>query len=615
MVNQPLVEGLLIPPWQQPRRFGVLYGLLIVTIVTLLGRSFYLQIWRGSNFLQAAEGNRVSIDLITAPRGIIYDTNGTQLVENIASTDLLIDPNLLPTEEFESPLIEQLPQLINRSPEDVRLAVASARQRRQPVVLAKAIDHDTVLLLEEAKPTLPGIRLVSSLVRRYPYADASAHTLGYTGPITAEELVEKSLYAPTDITGKTGIEKQYDEILHGTHGASYREVNAAGHTQKELGNEPPVAGSNLTLSLDQELQSYIQTLFADRAEQQAARRDSAQVSGAVVAIDPRSGAVRALVSYPAFDPNIFSQPAQRGSGASLFTDDSQPLFNRAIDGEFPPGSTIKPFLAAAGLAEGIITPQTTVLSTGKLSIGQWEFPDWKGGGHGVTDLNKAIAESVNTFFYLLAGGDDQRPGLGVVKIKKYLDEFGWGKPTKIDLPQEASGFLPSPEWKQTTKHEQWYIGDTYHLGIGQGDVLATPLQLAAATVAIANGGTWFEPHLIEKIAPPATAETVIKSSPRSLTDDIAPAHLAAVKDAMRATVATGSGRQLISLPVPLAGKTGTAQIGGSNLTHAWFTSFGPFDTPELVITVLLEKGGEGDKDAVPFTKNIWEWWVEHRYPK
>ena len=478
MVGPTIVEGLLAPPRQQPRRFGMLYLLLILVTVSFLGRSFYLQIWRGSKFLQAAEGNRVSIDLITAPRGIIYDSYGKQLVENIASTDLLIDPILLPSEEFEAPLIERLPPLLGKPAEEVRVAVATTRQKRRPVVLMKALDHNLVLKLEEEKATLPGIRLVSSLVRQYVYANATAHAIGYTGPISAEELAEQTQYVPTDITGKTGIEKQYNDVLHGKHGAAYREVNAAGHTQKELGSEPPLAGSDLTLSLDQELQSYIYQLFADRQEQQGAAPDALAVSGAVVAIDPRSGAVRALVSYPAYDPNVFSQPALHGSGSALFTDAEQPLFNRALDGEYPPGSTIKPFLAVAGLAEGIITPQTTVLSTGKLVIDQWEFPDWKAGGHGVTNINKAIAESVNTFFYLLAGGDEQHTGLGVVKIKGYLEKFGWGAPTKIDLPSEAAGFLPSPNWKERVKKERWYIGDTYHLGIGQGDVLATPLQLS-----------------------------------------------------------------------------------------------------------------------------------------
>lgn len=609
MENLTIVEGIAAARPRQPRRFGILYGLMGIVAAVLVGRSFYLQIWHGSLFLQAAEGNRVAIHEITAPRGIIYDHHGKQLVENVASTDLVLDPTLLPGEEYEAPLIEQLPAVVGVTAEDVRIAIQNARQKQRPQVVARALDHDVVLRLEETKDQLPGIRLVSSLVRKYPYSLRTAHVVGYTGAISSEELADHVDYSPTDITGKTAVEKQYDEILHGKHGAQLREVNAAGQIQKELGTKPPVAGSNLTLALDYELQEYIYQLFTDRRDQ-ATQKDGPPVSGSVVALDPRTGAVRALVSYPSYDPNIFSQPALQGTGTQLFKDPQQPLFNRGIDGEYPPGSTIKPFLAAAGLEERVITPQTTVVSTGMVSVGQWRFPDWKSGGHGVTSLNKAIAESVNTFFYLLAGGDGQRQGLGVVKIKHYLEKFGWGESTGIDLPNEAAGFLPSPQWKEEVKHERWYIGDTYHLGIGQGDVLASPLQVAVATMGIANNGKIFQPYLIEKIAPPDRAEQLTAATHHTLP--IKAAHLAVVKSAMRSTVTEGSGRALSTLPVAVAGKTGTAQIGGTQDTHAWFTSFGPYDQPNLVVTVLLERAGEGDDEAAPFAKKIWEWWGQHR---
>lgn len=604
-----IVEGSASARTRHPRRFGILYVLMGAVATILLGRSFYLQIWQGSAFLQAAEGNRVAIHEITAPRGIIFDRWGKQVVENVASTDLVLDPILLPGEEYEAPLIEQLPTIIGITAEDVRLALQTTRVRQRPQVLARALDHDVILRLEETKNQLPGIRLASSLVRQYPYSLSGAHVIGYTSAISSEELLKHPNYSSTDITGKTGVENEYDEILRGEHGAQFREVNAAGHIQKELGAKAPVAGSNLTLALDYELQQYIYQLFADR-QAVAQEKGARGVSGAVVALDPHSGAVRALVNYPSFDPNIFSQPALQGTGAQLFKDEAQPLFSRASDGEYPPGSTIKPFLAAAGLEEGLITPETTVVSTGEVRVGPWQFPDWKSGGHGVTNLNKAIAESVNSFFYLLAGGNDQRSGLGVVKIKYYLEKFGWGSPTGIDLPHEATGFLPSPEWKEKTKHESWYIGDTYHLGIGQGDVLASPVQVATATVALANGGKVFKPHLVEKIAPPGRRErtTVVTSQPLP----IKAAHLNAIKAAMRSTITDGSGRALADLPVMVAGKTGTAQIGGTEATHAWFTSFGPYDNPQLVITILLEKAGEGDDEAAPFAKKIWQWWAENR---
>ena len=329
--------------------------------------------------------------------------------------------------------------------------------------------------------------------------------------------------------------------------------------------------------------------------------------GSIIALDPRSGAIRALVNYPAYDPNAFSQPGKFSESTVFFGDERQPLFNRAISGSYAPGSTIKPLIAAAGLQEGVITRNTSFLSTGGINIGIWSFPDWKSGGHGQTNVTKAIAESVNTFFYLLAGGDENIKGLGVEKITEYLSAFSWGKTTGIDLPNEAEGFLPSAEWKKEVKDERWYIGDTYHLGIGQGDVLVTPLQVAVGTAAIANGTTVYQPFIV--------ADKVAQNSSRTEHKTKIPinkSHIQTVQEGMRQAVLEGSARRLSSLPLAVAGKTGTAQFaGGIENTHAWFTSFAPYDTPELTVTVLLEKGGKGDEHAVPIAQEIWQWWHEH----
>ncbi|MEX1998029.1 MAG: penicillin-binding protein 2 [Candidatus Andersenbacteria bacterium] len=590
-------------------RFHILYLALFIATAILVSRSFYLQVLQGSRFLADAEGNRVASIPVIAPRGIIYDRTGKQLVENVASTDLVLDPTILPSEEFEAPLIEKLPQYITLTPEQIQKVLQTTRHTQRVTVLAKALDHDTVLRLQEAQSELPGIRLISSLVRKYPYEQAAAHILGYTSPITAEELEKNQNFLSTDITGKTGLEKQYDQELHGKHGALYVEVDATGRPQKELKQELPVEGNALHLTIDIELQEYIHQLLNDYNEQ-SKQDNKPLISGAVVALDPRSGSIRALVSFPSYDPNVFSQPALKDSATALFKAPLQPLFNRVSDGAYPPGSTIKPLLAAAALEEGVITPQTTVLSTGGLAIGPWNFPDWKAGGHGTTEVTKAIAESVNTFFYLLAGGDETRSGLGVSRITAYLEKFGWGKATGIDLPSETSGFLPTPAWKEAVKKERWYIGDTYHLGIGQGDVLASPLQITLAMAALANGGQWHEPYLVESLTHTDTTQT---PSHTSYTLPVQSQNIAVIRGGMRRTVAEGSGRRLAALPLALAGKTGTAQLGGTDDTHAWFTSFGPYESPELVLTVLLEKGGAGDRDAIPVAENIWQWWIEHRW--
>ena len=582
------------------RRWWFLYAMAVGVIVVLLGRSYYLQVMRGSEFRVTAEGNRVTAVPIPAPRGILYDTNGVQLVENIASTDVVLNPAQLPREENESVLIERLPKLLPVTADEVRGALTQARRTQRSVRLVAALEHETLIELERELEQLPGVEPTSSLVRHYFHGSHVAPVLGYTSPVTAEELIERDDLRPTDITGKTGLEAVYDQALHGRHGVQYEEVDAGGQTQKQIDRREPIAGADLSLTLDIELQEFVYTLLEEEEAQAAS----------VVALDPRSGAIRALVSFPSYDGNTFSQPALSDQVSAIISDERQLLFNRAVAGTFPPGSTIKPFIAAGALADNVITPNTTFLSTGGLSIGIWNFPDWKAGGHGTTDVKKAIAESVNTFFYLITGGDETQSGLGVDRTTEHLREFGWGNPTGIDLPSEASGFLPSPEWKESVKEERWYIGDTYHLAIGQGDVLATPLQIASSTAAVANGGTAYQPFVVRSLTWPEKEAEEQPTSGRKVS--IPASHIETVRQGMRQTVTEGSGRSLSFLPIPLAGKTGTAQVSGTEETHAWFTSFGPYDEPELVITVLIERGGAGDRVAAPIARKMWEWWQENR---
>lgn len=583
-------------PWR-PRWLGV-FLMLIMTV--LMGRGFYIQVVEGREFRERAEYNRVQSTLLTAPRGIIYDRNRTPLVENISSTDLVIDPIALPKSEHEELLLENLPKLVPElSAEEVREALMRARESGQVSPLRKALDYEEVLVLREKQQELPGVLLSSSLVRNYLHSTAASHVLGYTGSVTSDDLATNKALHPIDIVGKQGIERQYDEVLRGTNGFSYVEVNAGGAPQADLGKVEPVSGQDLQLSLDIELQEFVYGLFSERAEEKREAADPQTVSGAVVVLQPQTGEVLASVSYPAYDPNVFSQPGRRGEAEKIFSATENPLFNRVTDGTFASGSTIKPFLALAGLEAGIITADTTVLSTGGIEIGQWSFPDWKAGGHGLTDVKKAIAESVNTFFYLLAGGDETHTGLGVERARGYLEQLGWNKPTGIDLPSEAAGFLPSKQWKEEVKEERWYIGDTYHFGIGQGDVLTTPLQVASSTAALATG-TWRQPQFV-----PSEGK-VAQSLPFESS------HITTVQQGMRQTITEGSGRLLSDLSVPLAGKTGTAQVGGSENTHAWFTSYAPYEHPKVVVVVLLEKGGGGDTDAVPFAKEVWSWIIEHR---
>lgn len=611
IAETPLIESTKTARSARARRFGSLYLILAVSFVVLAGRSFYLQVVHGAHFRTTAEGNRVTAQLKPAPRGIIYDRNGTQLVENVASTDIVVNPAQLPTRENESILIERLPKLLSLSAPDIQTALNETRQTQRPTRLKAAVDHETLLAIERELPQLPGIELVSSLVRQYPHGYLEPHVLGYTSPVSAQELESRENVVPTDITGKAGLERFYDEQLRGRHGARYVEVNANGTPIKQLAEYDSVPGQDLHLSLDSELQSRIMDILSEYQEEHSEKTDR-PLSGAVIALDPRSGAIRALVSYPSYDPNIFSQPHLNDQTTNIIKQEQQPLFNRAISGTYPPGSTIKPLIASAALEKGVITPTTTVLSTGGINVGPWSFPDWKGGGHGVTNVTKAIAESVNTFFYTIAGGYNEQPGLGVERLTEELRRFNWGQPTGIDVPQEADGFLPSPEWKEETKGERWYIGDTYHLGIGQGDILATPIQIASATSTIANGGTVYQPSLVAaRTAPDDTSTT---HHPKSHASGFSQQTIQTVQGGMRETVngTSGSARSLNTMGIPLAGKTGTAQVGGTDDTHAWFTSYGPYNNPELVITILIEYGGGGDTTAVPLARKIWEWWIDNR---
>ncbi len=583
---------------QGQRRFYILSVVLCITMAAIVGRGAYLQVVQGGGFRARAEHNRLESTLIPAPRGIIYDMHHTQLVENISSTDLVITPSELPLQEHEGGIIDRLAAILTTvPPEEIQVAITKARTTRQNTLLSKAIDHTTVLEIEKSERDLPGVHLASSLVRKYPYAESFAHVLGYTSPVTAQELEEDATLAVTDTTGKQGIEKTYDASLRGQHGFTSTEVNASGNQKTDLGTKAAIPGEDVTLTIHAELQKFIYGLFSEaNAKRHTTQKEP--IRGVAIVLDSNSGAVRSLISYPSYDSNAFSQPSLRSQTGKIFQEPGNPLFNRATNGTYPSGSTIKPFLAAAALQEGVITPQTTVRSTGGIKVGPWSFADWKAGGHGITDVRKALAESVNTFFYMVAGGLDGTAGLGVEKATAYLRMFGWGASTGIDLPSEASGFLPSPQWKLQTTGQPWYIGDTYHLGIGQGDVLATPLQVASATGAIAQGEYWYQPHLIEG------SITKHKIS-------IQPEHIHVVQEGMRQAVTNGSARSLSTLSLPVAGKTGTAQIGGTEKTHAWFTSFGPYEKPKYVVTILLEEGGAGDVDAVPLAKEIWQWLAEH----
>lgn len=600
------------------RRFRWAFVFLTLLFGGLFARAAQLQVVSGASYRALAERNRVQTRVLPAPRGTIADRFGAPLAVNVPTFALTVRPDELPRARGSQTPEDQAAQQRAR---DAAVLRASALAGMPPeelsarldefspttsdeVTLKRGIPYEAAMRIAVALPTLPGFGLQTTSIRSYDTTVRSlSHVLGYAGLVSASELetLRAQGYRPVDAVGKTGLEKSAETLLRGTAGRVMAEVDARGRELRLVDRTDPVPGANLTLSIDLAFQRYAEERLVAMLKRTGVDKAS------VVALDPRDGAVRALISWPSYDANAFVQGIGAEAYKALAEDPAHPLFPRAVSGEFPAGSTFKPFVSYAALNEGVVNEHTSFLSTGGLSVGPWFFPDWKAGGHGVTDVRKAIAESVNTFFYIVGGGYDATTGLGVERITDYARRFGFGQKTGIDLPGEADGFLPSKEWKEKAKGERWFVGDTYHLAIGQGDLLATPLQLAAAGAVIANGGHRVTPHVVEKVdgtpaqvpMPDGTFET---------------ANVTVVRQGMRQAVTSGSARFLNDLKFPVAGKTGTAQPGGDVKTHAWFLGFGPYQDPTLTIVVLLENGGEGSSFAVPIAKDLFAWWFAHRGP-
>jgi penicillin-binding protein 2 len=578
--------------------------------LALVCRAFYLQIWNSDYYRAIAENNRLRSQIIPAVRGVIYDNGGTQLVSNSPSFVLVVSPSSLPKEKSErTEMLERVFSITGVTPAVIDLAVASRPDAYDDEIpIEQFLEYEDAMAVMVAGETLPGISVRLSTIREYmdtPLFSLS-HVLGYTGFISQTEydLNKEKKYKRTDKIGKSGLESSYESELRGINGIRSSEVNAQGDEAMLIKETEAVPGLNLHLSVDYELTSYIENTLDKYMRKNGLKKAS------VIALNPKNGGVRALVSLPGYDNNLFARGISSDEYEKILADPNNKLFNRAVLGEFPSGSTIKPTIAAIALESGVINESTSFLSTGGVGVSQWFFPDWKAGGHGVTNVRKAIAESVNTFFYIISGGLGDFTGIGIEKMTSWEQKFGFGGTTGIDLPQEAAGFLPTKEWKEEVKGERWYIGDTYHAAIGQGDVLVTPLQVAVATSVFANGGTLFEPNIVsfmENGAEYIPIETAVVSE-----QVVSEENIEIVRQGMRQAVTGGSAQSLYDLRKPVAGKTGTAQSGGGRENHSWFTSFGPYDDPNIVVTVLIEEGGEGSALAAMVAKEIYEWWFANR---
>ena len=483
------------------------------------------------------------------------------------------------------------------------------------VLISENLPQETLLVLEARINDLPNCQIEKNTLRNYALGPIFSHVLGYTGKPNKAELAGLEVYTSTDNIGKTGLEKQYESMLRGTPGRLKTIKNATGDDQQQQIVSPEIPGANLVLNINADLQKTVYTALEKSIKNIGAKK------GAAVALDPRTGAVLALVSYPAYDDNIFSQGISQKDYDALQNDSSQPFFNRAIAAQYPTGSTIKPFLAAGALQENIISPTKIINDPGYILVQSQNDPSvvYKFAGvipHGPVDMREALAVSSNIYFYTIGGGYGGQKGLGPGGIKKYLDQFGWEQKTGIDLPGEFLGFVPSPAWKKEKKKENWWDGDTYNLSIGQSDLQVTPLQVAVAYGAIANGGTLYKPQIVQKIvASSEGGQNIVQEFEPEIMGQVGinPEYLQIVREGMRDGVqkSYGSSFMLNSLPVAVAGKTGTAETNKDGVYNTWSSNFAPYDNPEIVFVTTIE-GVQGLRSAtLPVANEVLYWYFTH----
>ncbi|MDD4271370.1 MAG: penicillin-binding protein 2 [Patescibacteria group bacterium] len=583
---------------------------LFLFMGVIIARAAWLQVVKGGYYYELAEGNRIRVERLEAKRGVIYDREGRPLVRNSANFLLYFVPADLPKDSLaRQAIIQRVSEnLENLKPEDILNLLSKIEpgslESYQPLFIADNIEYDKAMMLYLESDNMPGVVITNKTRREYNlYSLSLSHVLGYTGKINDKELVKfGSEYLPIDYIGKSGMENFWENEMKGTNGKKQIEVDALGKEKKIINQEAGEDGHNLVLSIDVELQKKLEESIIKSLQKANLNKACA------IALDPNNGEILAMVSFPSYNNNDFAHGMTQAEYEKIANHPDRPLFNRCISGEYPSGSVIKPVIAAAALEENVINENTSFLSSGGIRIGQWFFPDWKAGGHGTTNVRRALAESVNTFFYYIGGGYQDFQGLGLDRMVKYEKLFGLDTQTGIDMPGEASGFLPTEEWKKKTKGEPWYIGDTYHLAIGQGDTLVTPLQVADYTAVFANGGSLYRPHIIKQVLNSKDQLISEVDNQPIKSKIISSKNINIVREGMRQTVTAGSARSLQSVPVEVAGKTGTAQWSTTKPTHAWFTGFAPYDKPQIVITVLIEQGGEGSSVAVPIANEVLTWY-------
>lgn len=592
---------------------------VLVLVFILVARLVYMQVVRQSYFNTLADNNRIVMVPIVPNRGLIQDRNGIVLAQNFSGYTLEISPPKVVDLEAT---IDSLATLVDIQPKDrkrfKKLLTESHTSNSYPI--RSRLTDAEVARFAAQRFRFPGVEIKARLFREYPYRDKTAHLIGYVSRINDkdfEQLEANQLaanYRGSDYIGKIGIEQSYEQQLHGTTGFEQLEVDAAGRGVRILSRTAPESGKTLNLTIDIKLQEIAEQAFGN-------------FRGALVAIDPTNGEVLAFVSKPGYDPNLFVDGIDTDSWDALNNSLDKPLNNRALRGQYPPGSTIKPFMALAGLDSGKRTANYTISDPGYFNLpgSRHQYRDWKVGGHGSVDMFKAIVISCDTYFYGLA------TDLGIDGVHSYLDRFGFGKKTGLDMEGESSGLLPSSDWKRRRYNQIWYPGDTVSVGIGQGYTLVTPMQLAYATAVLANDGIGYRPHLVKQV-PLATDTAADKPEvPVDINLPLKPEYISLVKRAMTAVTLPGGTAAFAGsgASYSFAGKTGTAQVIGIkqgekysakdiseyHRDHAWFIAFAPADKPRIAIAVLAENAGHGGSISAPIARKVIDYYLLGKVPQ
>jgi penicillin-binding protein 2 len=589
------------------RRLPLLAVFIIAFTVVLFIRLWYLQAVKGAYYYDQAENNRIRPVKLRPPRGIIYDRHGRPLVENVLTFDISLVPEDAP--DLESS-IRNMSSIIKVDEAVVRAALdeaAPARTKYDPVKIREEAIWDEVALVEAHQEDLPGTIIEPEHRRHYPYGGLASHQLGYIGKVSQTQRRQEQ----TDLgllTGQGGVEKIYDKLLQGTAGRRMIQVNAAGRKVKDLGIEDPRPGTDLYLTIDLDAQKAAEDGLGERA-------------GAVVAMDPNSGEILALASHPNFDPNLFPRGISPKDWVRLMNDPTHPLYNRAIQSVYPPGSTFKIIVALAGLESGVIDPEEKITCRGSLKSGRRSFRCWKKEGHGPTGFHRALVESCDVYFYTMG------ERIGWDRIASHARKLGYGNVTGILLPDEKPGLIPTTEWKKKRTGEAWYGGDTFINSIGQGFVLVSPIQACQLMSVVANGGYFYRPSLLKQSRNRETGALKTFSSNRKDKITLDAGALEKVRQALAGVVAEpgGTGHAARTPLATVAGKTGTAQViaqkvAGRKLSaqtgdHAWFVAYAPVENPKIAVAVIVEHGGHGGSAAAPIAKRVVEEYMKNADPK